>query len=542
MAQVQEDEPGQNHLEGVLQGEPIYIPRFSNADRYALVEMIHGRRAVPRVVLYMTEGMRVYTPTSVRLYLQLLSWSRLPTSIPPSVREELAAGLATFCWLMKTSCQPVARQWKKTKHPFLSIILSAATNQQGETFQAVEDHLEREEMSELKDPAAELTEDAEGRLSIASTGKVICENGDWGPEFPGFIFHRNSARSLPRDEKTFRPKHESWRQKSTKDPRLFHQPTGKTDKYGRPVFRSLGEFFADDNSAASQDAERIPLDTFTRTPGQKAFARFVGCSTPHEKGDDDDEKPDPPSSVEDLSLPVGRQKAITQTRKVLQHILDVYTKRAGRTIDAKAMIKKTATEMKNLDDYHSTDDSNDEGVRADRGFIYYFIGNRNRQRYYKFLRPRLQDFVRQEHGQAALNQHKVLLERELSVAGPKFVELVIATESQTGTPRKHGQGSKVVADRENLDEYLKEHPEPVEVLPRGKPTKPRMTATKRRAVAGEKGHPRKKGRSAKSKARKAAKVSKRVHKSKATTAKKWVKPVNLTKEQEEASQALAATV
>lgn len=73
------------------------------------------------------------------------------------------------------------------------------------------------------------------------------------------------------------------------------------------------------------------------------------------------------------------------------------------------MLEETATEMKWLEDYHSTDKSHDNNVRPDQGFMYYFIGNRNRQWYYKFLPPRLYEFIRREHGEDRLNQHKALL-------------------------------------------------------------------------------------------------------------------------------------
>lgn len=42
--------------------------------------------------------------------------------------------------------------------------------------------------------------------------------------------------------------------------------------------------------------------------------------------------------------------------------------------------KRILNNPRNLDDYNSTDYSH-EGIRADRGLTYYFIGNRNRQRY-----------------------------------------------------------------------------------------------------------------------------------------------------------------
>jgi hypothetical protein len=261
---------------------PMYIPQNLDYERYAGIWTVYGGVAVPAHLAEMTENMRAYMPTSVRLYLQSLSQAMIPNDAPDEVVTMMHALLKTYNPLMKPSCQPICRQWEKTGHPILGVVLMAAVNGKGKVGNAVRDWLMKESLGGLMSPQEPWSFDGDGHLVLKKTGQRICEKTAWDVGFLVDHLHRESARKLPKGEDRFRATQEVFLRRNLPDPRILSRPSGRVDRFGRPVICALGEYFSEDPEWDEEDSERVPLNVFTRNPEQRHFARRMGCTMHHE--------------------------------------------------------------------------------------------------------------------------------------------------------------------------------------------------------------------------------------------------------------------
>lgn len=109
----------------------------------------HGPRAVPAGILEATEQAKAYMPTYARLYLESLSWARVPEDLSNAFKARVESLMGTFNWAMKPSCQPLFRRWMDTKNPVAGLALSVVLNGYGKSYESVEGHLLEGEYPEL---------------------------------------------------------------------------------------------------------------------------------------------------------------------------------------------------------------------------------------------------------------------------------------------------------------------------------------------------------------------------------------------------------
>lgn len=476
---------------------PDYLPQLLGHRRYTIVDTRDGQRAVPTSILAIPETGRAYLPTCVRDYLRSLSRAQMPSDVPPPVRDRLDSLLNTYNWAMKPSCQPLSRRWDKTRHALLSIALVAATNRRGRQFDRVAEFLRVQGAEDLLDPNLSLGFDEELRLVNAQSGRVICEAGRWATESRETLIdrrHRASDRQLPEGEDRFRERQEDYRRRSDQDPRLTYQRTGWRDAGDRPVIRVVGELFAEDNEADARDLEQIPLNVFARDEHQKKFARSVGCSMPHEPGSRTVSRTPPLMAIGDEGIDQpGRLQVVNDVRLLVHRVLQYYTERTGTPLDSANLVGEITREIRDLQDHVPVADPENAGRVLDRGFLYYFVGNRNRKRLYEFLRDRIGDHIAQTRGEGIPWAILQSIERDLNLLGPQLLHLIVDENGVLSAARKFGQGASEGSHYTDTYSFLRDNPDPIVVEPRGQKTPSTWKERSLKRKAGANVSPRRPG-------------------------------------------------
>lgn len=107
-----------------------------------------------------------------------------------------------------------------------------------------------------------------------------------------------------------------------------------------------------------------------------------------------DLKPEMETSKEGI-VQTGRLQVLNDVRLLVHWVLQYYTERSRNPVDSSDLVGAITREVGTMEDHIPMLDPAKPSRQIDRGFLYYFVGNGNRKRLYRFLRTWILAYLEQ---------------------------------------------------------------------------------------------------------------------------------------------------